>query len=382
MPLDYQSPLASADRAWTTPAPAGDGEGVRVVLTRASAIKPEPIRWLWNGWLARGKLHMLAGAPGTGKTTIALAFAATVSRGGPWPDGTYAKPADVIIWSGEDDPADGIIPRLTASGADLDRINIVSATSDRGKVRPFDPAADLRHLVDVAKATRPALLILDPIVSAIAGDSHKNAEVRRGLQPVVDLASDLGCAVVGITHFSKNTQGRDPVERLNGSLAFGALARLIMVTGRSIKEDVPRRLVRAKSNIGPDGDGFSYDLERSELPTSDDGEAITGQTAAWGEALFGTARELLAEMEAPDSEDEDGLSPAVSQAVQFLRSTLATGPCRAADVKANAEAAGLSAKTLQRAREAIRVVVQRDGGTAGKGWWMWSLPIGEAEGTA
>lgn len=78
----------------------------RVNLVRGSDIKPEPISWLWNGWLAAGKMHILGGAPGTGKTTIALSLAATVTTGGRWPDGSQSSIGNVVIWSGEDDPKD------------------------------------------------------------------------------------------------------------------------------------------------------------------------------------------------------------------------------------------------------------------------------------
>ena len=91
-----------------------------------------------------------------------------------------------------------------------------------------------------------ALLIVDPIVSAVATDSHKNGEVRRGLQPLVDLAAAQGCALLGITHYSKGTAGRDPLERVTGSVAFGALARLVFGTAKPTEEGAPRRMVRAK----------------------------------------------------------------------------------------------------------------------------------------
>ncbi|CAK9253598.1 unnamed protein product [Sphagnum jensenii] len=82
----------------------------QLIIERGDQISLMPIDWLWNGWLARGKLHMLAGAPGTGKTTIALSLAAILTSGGKWPDGTTTWCCDVIIWSGEDDPADTLAP--------------------------------------------------------------------------------------------------------------------------------------------------------------------------------------------------------------------------------------------------------------------------------
>ena len=139
------------------------------------------------------------------------------------------------------------------------------------------------------------MVILDPVVAAVSGDSHKNTETRRGLQPVVDLADQLDCAVLGITHLSKNTGGREPLERVAGSIAFGAVARVVLATVKPADSEAPRRLVRAKSNLGPDTGGFEYTLFGAPVPGHDFG----AQRVEWGEALEGTARELMA-VEQPD----------------------------------------------------------------------------------
>ena len=106
----------------------------------------------------------------------------------------------------------------------MERVHFIDGiTGSEGEA--FDPGRDMELLEKTAEALpAPRLLILDPIVSAVAGDSHKGAEVRRSLQPVVTLAQRLGCAVLGVTHFSKGTSGRDPIERVTGSIAFAALA--------------------------------------------------------------------------------------------------------------------------------------------------------------
>lgn len=114
-----------------------------VVLVCGSSLTPQPIAWLWEYWLALGKLHVLAGAPGQGKTTIALSMLAVVTVGGLWPDGTSCAPGNVLMWSGEDDPADTLLPRLIAMGADRDRVFFVKATRIDGELVPFDPARDL-----------------------------------------------------------------------------------------------------------------------------------------------------------------------------------------------------------------------------------------------
>src|SRR5262249_45014432 len=142
-----------------------------------------------------------------------------------------------------------------------------------------------------------ALLILDPVVSVVTGDSHKNTETRRGLQPIVDLAAQLDCAVLGNTHLSKNTSGREPLDRVTGSVAFGAMARVVMATVKSADIGAPRRFVRAKSNLGPDTGGFEYTLFNAPVPDHD----FSAQRVDWGQMLEGSARELM-EIETPDDE--------------------------------------------------------------------------------
>lgn len=125
---------------------------------------------------------------------------------------------NAVIWSGEDDPKDTLVPRLMAANADLSRVHFVVDAIGPDGPRPFDPARDMPLLQSqVERLGDVRLIVVDPIVSAVAGDSHKNAEVRRGLQPLVDLASKIGACLVGITHFTKGTSGRDTTERVTGS---------------------------------------------------------------------------------------------------------------------------------------------------------------------
>jgi putative DNA primase/helicase len=346
------------------------GHGRAVALLHAAGITPEAIAWLWPGWLAKGKMHIIGGAPGTGKTTIAVSLAAVVSTGGLWPDGHRAPAGNVIIWSGEDDPADTLTPRLIASGAEMTRIWFVGDTNDHGERRAFDPSRDtaaLRHAI--AEAGGAALMVIDPIVSAIAGDSHKNAEVRRGLQPLADLASDLGCALLGITHFSKGTSGREPTERITGSLAFGAVARVVMVAAKSADDDGKRLFIRAKSNIGPDDGGFEYDLHQDEL------DAVPGVFAShvvWGEPVDGAARDLLAVAEAVVEAGEGG---ALSDAIDFLNDVLTSGSLPVSEVKKMARADGISDRTLARAREKLGVKAERQGFGKSTTWFLPSVPL-------
>jgi putative DNA primase/helicase len=350
--------------AFEPPAMQGDDCPNGVILVCGNDLTPEPVRWLWPGWLALGKLHILAGAPGQGKTTIAIAMAATVTIGGRWPDGTRCEPGNVLIWSGEDDPADTLLPRLLAAGADRARCHFVIGTRIDGAIQSFDPARDMAALERMAQQIGGIkLLIVDPVVSAVAGDSHKNTEVRRALQPLVDLASRLNAAALGISHFSKGGAGADPASRVVGSIAFTAVARVVLVAAKVKSEEGEDRriLARGKSNIGPDDGGFEYHIDQAEpLP------GIHASVIAWGAAVAGTARELLHE---PDGQDSEGKT-AVDAAADFLRQALAEGTTPANTVKAEAASAGVSWASVRRAADSLGVKKQKGDGGA----WYWSFP--------
>jgi putative DNA primase/helicase len=336
-------------------------------LVCAATINPEPIDWLWHLWLALAKLHILAGAPGSGKTTVALALAAILSSGGRWPDGTTARRGHVLIWSSEDDPKDTLVPRLIAMGADLSRIHFVETAQDGDRTRPFDPATDMGQLRASIKhlGISPDLLIVDPIVSAVAGDSHKGAETRRSLQPLVDLGAAERCALLGISHFSKGTAGRDVVERVTGSLAFGALARLVFAAARMPEDQGGGRFIaRAKSNLGPDGGGYGYEIQQLPLPNHPD---ISASTVVWGDVIEGNARDILAQAET--AEDMDTKTQ-TSEAQDWLRDLLSSGPVLADLAGRKAKAAGISEKSLRTARERLGVKpFKKDF----KGGWLWAL---------
>ncbi|MDD3182399.1 MAG: AAA family ATPase [Alphaproteobacteria bacterium] len=333
-------------------------------LLRGDQVKMEPVDWLWRGWLARSKLHILAGVAGTGKTTIALSLAAAVTSGGRWPDGSRAILGDVVIWSGEDDPADTLAPRLKAMGANMQRIHFVNGVNDGQGHRSFDPAKDIAALAQAIETIRPALLIVDPIVSAVAGDSHKNTETRRALQPLVDMAAKAGVALLGISHFSKGSAGRDPTERVTGSLAFAALARVVMAAAKVEEEQGGGRIFcRTKSNVGADDGGFRYDLAQREVDGHPD---IVASCVVWGEAVEGSARVLLA-----DAETSEGEGGSLQAAKEFLETELADGPVSAKQIKIAAEQAGHSFATVRRAKDALGIKPEKGGMKDG---WRWALP--------
>ena len=341
-----------------------------VSLVCAADIKPEPVSWVWDGYIAQGKVHILAGPAGHGKTTVLLALGATITIAGRWPDGSRAEKGDIAIWSGEDDPADTLVPRLISCGADLRRVHFINGVIVDGEHRSFDPAIDMQLLREAIAGKKIKMLIIDPIVSAVGGDSHKNAETRRALQPVVDLAAELDCAVYGVTHFTKGTVGRDPVERVTGSLAFGALTRLVTVAMKLPDDgDHPsgaRIFARAKSNIGPDGGGFYYFLQVGEVPGH---EGMFNTKVLWGDSVEGTAKDLIAK-----AEMMGGDQGKTSDAIMWLQDILSDGPVAAGDVLKAAKKMGFTKSTLHRAKKKLGIKSSKVGFATGWGWFLPEEP--------
>ncbi|MBI1891720.1 MAG: AAA family ATPase [Burkholderiales bacterium] len=336
---------------------------IEVQLRRGADIKPLPIHWLWRGWIACGKLSLLAGNAGTGKTTLALAIASVITRGGLFPDGSPCERAgNVLIWSGEDVADDTLVPRLIASGADMHRCFFIEGVNKNGESIPFDPAMHIATLHDVCvKIGGASLMIVDPIVSAVSGDMYRPNDVRRSLQAIVDFAEIHQCAVIGITHFTKGSAGASPLDRILGSQAFVGLARLALVAAK--EESGSRRiLARAKSNIGKDMGGIAYSLNTTYIAPE-----IEVSHVVWGEAIEGSAREILNDVENVIGEDEFKRDAAKD----FLRNKLRNGAIQVNQLKNEAGEANLKWRTVERAKSDLGVKANKAGLDGG---WFWTLP--------
>ena len=348
----------AAERA-TAPAPGSP------VLVRMADVRAERVSWLWPGRIALGKLTLIAGDPGLGKSFLTLDIASRVSTGAGWPDaiGASCSPGGVVLLSAEDDPADTIRPRLDAAGADLSRISVVEAVHsgrrDAGpSVRTFDLSRDLPALEQAIRATLDCrLVVIDPVTAYLGkSDSHNNADIRGLLAPLADLAARHRVAVLGVTHLNKSGAG-SAVYRTMGSLAFVAAARAAWAVVAD-KDDPGRRLVLPiKNNLAPNHGGLAYTFVDS--PGHDQPQL------AWEDGTVTISADDALSVE------RGGERSVVDDAVDWLRELLADGPRAMRDVEEDARGAGYSIAALRRAKAVLGVVSRKP---AFGGPWEWSLP--------
>jgi energy-coupling factor transporter ATP-binding protein EcfA2 len=341
-----------------------------LVCKKLSEIEAKPIRWLWPGRIARGKVSMIAGHPGLGKSQITASLAAIVTTAGRWPvDRTTCERGSVLFLSAEDDPADTIRPRLEAAGADLDRVHVLQSVRDGFNAageevqRAFNLREDIRRLEDaLQEISDVALVVIDPVSAYLGGaDSHNNAEVRALLAPLSDMAARCGVAVVAVSHLNKGGGGSDALSRVTGSLAFVAAARAAYIVAKDPEDDSRRLFLPAKNNIGADIGGLAFRIE----PVSMAGGIETSRIAWETEAV----RNMNADDVMRPAEIREDRS-AVEDAAEFLRGLLADGPMAAKAVYREASDAGHSQASIRRAQKSAGVEVVKDGMAGG---WQWRL---------
>jgi putative DNA primase/helicase len=348
--------------------------GPALIMQCAADVTPQPVEWLWQGRIALGKLTLIAGEAGLGKSQVSLAMAAAVTTGGEWPCGEGRAPqGSAVILSAEDGAEDTVVPRLMAAGADRERVGLVSAVRDQTSRRSFDLSADLTLLEQrISKIGDVRLIIIDPISSYLGPkvDSHVNAAVRGVLEPVSEMAARLRIAIVAITHPPKGT-GTTAINRFIGSIAFVAAARAAFMVTRDADDPTRRLFLPVKNNLAAVGNGLAFRLEQRIV--GEPREGIVASSVAWeSEAVRMTADQAL---QATDAQGT-GKGSAGGEAEELLRNALATGPVAMKDIQAEAKEAGLSWATVRRAKERLGIVAEREShGRDGGGRWTWAMPI-------
>ena len=348
------------------------------VLVCLADVEPRSVEWLWPRRIALGKITMLAGDPGLGKSFCSVDIGARISAGLAWPDlpDRPQRPGGVIILSAEDALDDTIRPRLDAAGADPSRICAIQAIQEvdpltgRLRQRGFHLDKDLPNL-EWALRQMPGcrLVIIDPI-SAYLGNakSHNNAEIRGLLAPLSELATRHRVAVLCVSHLNKGDG--DPMYRVMGSLAFIAAARAGYAVVKDRGDDTgQRRLVLPiKNNLGDDESGLAYRIVESpgrEQPHIEwEPEPVY---TSLGEALGISS----SGGDSPESAEARQCRRAqTEEAVEWLNGFLADGLKPASEVIEAARKDGIPHRTLQRAKTEGCIVARREG--YGKdGRWVW-----------
>ena len=330
-----------------------------------SDVLPEEVEWLWEGRIPLGKITLLDGDPGLGKSSITMGLAALVSRGAPMPDGTPGVDGGVVVLSAEDALADTIRPRLDAAGADTTRIVALPVVGVGDEQRLPAIPTDLSEIEAAIGRVSAKLVTVDPLMAYLGSEvnAHRDQDVRRALAQLSGLAERTGAAVVIVRHLNK-AAGGSAIYRGGGSIGLAGAARSVLLVAEEPDEPQLRVLAPVKSNLGPPPPSLSY-----RLVGADNGAVAV----EWLGPSEHTATQLLA---AHEGGEESG---ALAEAKRFLEEQLADGPMLASEVEAARRRNQVaSERTLKRARAALGVLTEpvREDGKKGVSAWRWSLPGG------
>lgn len=220
-----------------------------------SSVTQRKVEWLWYPYIPYGKITILQGDPGEGKSTFILNIAALLTTGQKMPDGTGGGKAQTVIYQcAEDDVADTIKPRLLAAGADCDRVAYII---DDNSELTFEDS----RIEEVLAQTGARLLVIDPIQAFLVQDSDMQsaARMRAALSKLADVAARYKCAVILVGHLTKSYGGKNLYRGL-GSIDIAAIARSVLMISRDSTESSVRYMFPVKASLAPEGSaiGFSF----------------------------------------------------------------------------------------------------------------------------
>ncbi len=312
-------------------------------LVRMSDVDLQEVNWLWKPYIPFGKITIIQGDPGEGKTTFALRLAAACSNGTALPGMESCEPFPVIYQTAEDGLADTIKPRLMDAGANQDMVlNIVE---DQRSLTLLD-----KRIEEAIVQTEAKLIILDPIQGYLGGriDMNRANEIRSVLKDVAAVAERTGCAIVLVGHLNK-ASGTSSAYRGLGSIDFRAAARSVLLVGRMKKEPTIRVIVHDKSSLALEGKSVAFRLgDESGFAWLEGYEDITSD-----EILCGYRAETK-----------------TAEAENLIREMLSGGeplPCNM--IFDAAQARGISRRTVNAAKAKISDLHTFRAGSG----WMWQL---------
>ena len=299
-----------------------------VEIIRMSEVDTQTVEWLWEPYIPFGKVTIVQGNPGEGKTTLALRLCAACTNRKPFPAMAEHEPFNVIYQTAEDGLGDTVKPRLMEADADLDRVLVI----DEGKQ---ELSLSDERIERAIRQTGARLIILDPIQAYVGEktDMNKANEIRPIFRRLAEVAERTGCAVVLIGHLNKAAGGQSAYRGL-GSIDFRAAARSVLLIGRVKREPNVRVIIHDKSSLAPEGKPMAFSLG------AESGFSWIGEYDI-------TADELL-------SGTGGNTETKTEQAERLILDLLADGKEMASEdiVKAAAEA-GISERTVQNAKRSM-----------------------------
>jgi hypothetical protein len=341
-----------------------------LVLRCAATIKPKRVRWLWEHRLALGTLSLLAGREGLGKSSVAVWIIAQITRG-TLPGEHLGQPRAVLVCATEDSWEHTIVPRLMAAGADLTKVFAVEMVSADGIQVGLSLPRDNHRLEATAIETDAAMLVLDPLMSRLGEslDSHRDADVRRALEPLVAIADRTHMAVLGLIHHNKSGS-TDPLQLVMGSKAFTAVARSVHTVVPDPDDETEKRRLfgTPKNNLGTtDLDTLAFTMTGYPVET-DDGTAWTA-AVVWGESSQASIGDAMRRSTEP--EDRSAVTEAAGWLDDYL--TMHGGSASSSDIKRDGAKVGHGENALKRAKVRMQLAVESSGYPRRT---YWTLPNG------
>lgn len=326
---------------------------------RLSTVTMKAVRWVWKERIPRGSLVLLVGREGIGKSTVAYDLAASITRG-VLPGDDYGKPRSVVVVATEDSLESTVAPRLAAARADMDRVLIVEAITEDGMTEDLQLPVDIADLAALVRAEDVGLVILDPLTSRLAGqlDTHKDADVRKALEPLTAFCEASGSAVIGLMHVNKGGSG-DPGTSIMGSRAFPAVARAVLYVqvdeDAENEHDHPQAILEVvKANLGPKGkDNLAYEIEEVQVGYDyEEDLPVLSSRIHW---LGNTDKNVRDAMAASNDSLND--KDTITGAALWLKGYMETqgGEVESMDVKKAGAGAGYSESALKRAKKKVGI---------------------------
>ena len=328
-------------------------------LIRASDLPDETVQWFWPDYIPIGMAMAICGLPDVGKSVMMCEMAARLSRGGKWPDGSLGdKPQKVLIITTEDSLSRVVRPRLIAAGANMDNVTLVRM---RGKV--FSLKRDLPLLEEWLEEEDFGAVFIEPFY-AFTGDktdTYRDSEIQQIMAPVLEMLERYQTTLVANIHLNKNREA-SAIDRVTGARGTGGTFRVIHLLHPDAESDdrAARVFVKVKNNHAPpDVPGFQVRLQGV---VTNQQKRITAPRIVWGEEDERTADQVLQAKKDTDK---------VDMAEQFLCDALANGPVSETEIRRQAQRAGYSWRTVERAKKTLKVTARKRGFFDG---WRWELP--------